>query len=122
MFVSVFRALDRASQHVLLTFPGTRLDRFCFFRKVNRICKIALVMNMLPGQDMGCSSWFYSLNNVLVSEADLIHLPSLACHINHLLREKIVADFLFASLALIQVLRSHSYPRFYFVVSAKIGP
>lgn len=101
VFVSVFRALDRAAQHVLLTFPGTLLDRFYFFRKVNRICKIALVMNMLPGQDMDCSSWFYSLNNVLVSEVDLIHLPSLACHINHFnYVKKLLLTFLYASLEL----------------------
>ena len=37
----------------------------------------------VPGQETGCSSWFCTLNNGLVSEVILIHLSWLPCHFNH---------------------------------------
>ena len=37
----------------------------------------------VPGQETGCSSWFCTLNNSLVSEVILIHLSWLPYHFNH---------------------------------------
>ena len=44
---------------------------------------MAHVMNMSPGQETRCSSWFYTLNNVLMSEVILIYLSWLSGHFNH---------------------------------------
>lgn len=49
---------------------------------------MAPVRDMSPGQGTGCSSWFCTLCNVLVSEVSLIHVPSLSGHFNHFSHSK----------------------------------
>lgn len=117
------RPVGRASQHVLLTFQEV-LQTDCFTGKVNRICSVAHAMNASE-QETGCSFWFHRLNDVLVSEVNLIHQPSLACHFTQFSHVR--------QLSLLNIHLptwhcpglssppSHSNPVFCLVVSARIG-
>ena len=67
----------------LLTFQHALLDSFCLYRKNQQDLQDGLCHEYVPGQETGCSSWFCTLNNGLVSEVILIHLSWLPCHFNH---------------------------------------
>ena len=67
----------------LLTFQHTLLDRFCLCRKNQQDLQDGSCQEYVPRQETGCSSWFYTLNNGLVSDVILMHLSWLPHHFNH---------------------------------------